>query len=301
MAGQPLIFNQQTMFMKMNYKMLLLAGGLAAGFMSCQKNLLENNIPQRFPDVQNEGFIKFIHAYASRTPAVTSGAGPQMILYLNDTTKRLNGAISAATAFGFGPFGGQFPARSTDTANATSTYVSVPKGTAMVVGVLARFASGVPAPIRGDTVFQAPINIEPGKYYTAFFGDTLQNPSLTVVPDDFGNIAEGKYKIRLANFLAWPGDIHELYSVREGRVIQGGIGYKKVGEFIELNVNIRSDTIIVRKVSGPSPVANGFPLRTFNGFSPIPKRAYTFFTRGKQMTGTSTVFQNSSTRFTTNL
>ena len=291
--------------MKMYNKILLIALAIAASFVGCEKNLLEGNIPQRFPDSQNEGFIKFIYAYASRTPAVTAGAGPQLLLYLNDSTKRLNGATTAANAFGFAPFGGQFPARSVATTNATSTYVSVPKGAGTVIGVMARFATGgVPAPIAGDTIFRAPINIEPGKYYTAFFGDTLQNPSLTVVPDDFGVIPDGKYKIRLANFLAWPGDIHELFSTREGRVVQGGIGYKQVGEFLVLNVNSMRDTIIVRKVSGPSPVANGAALYTLNGFSPTGKLAYTFFTRGKHIpttsAPTSTLFQNSSPLLTTN-
>lgn len=285
--------------MKFNYKSLLLAGGLVFGFVSCEKNLLEGNIPQRFSNPSSEAYVKFIHAYAGKTPALTAGAGPSMFLFVNDTSKRLNGTL-AANAFSFAAFGGQFPARSTATTNATSTYAILPAGASTVYGVLARLVSGAPVSIAGDTVLKSSINLEPGKYYTAFFGDTLQNPSLTVVPDDFGEIPNNKYKIRLANFLAWPGDIHELYSTREGRVIQSGIAYKKVGDFVELDVKTIGDTIIVRKVSGPSPVANGFALLTVNGFVPIGKRAYTFFTRGKQMSGTSAVFQNSSSLWTTN-
>ncbi|MCU0395677.1 MAG: DUF4397 domain-containing protein [Chitinophagaceae bacterium] len=280
--------------MKRNIFQWMMAGAFAAGLAACDKSLPDNNIPQTYPDNGVTAYVKFIHAYAGKSPALTTGAGPNVILYLSDSTRRINGVSSP---LGFSGSGGQFPAPSTATTNARSWYTALPSGPATLMGVLARVTAGAPTPAPGDTIFRSNVTLEAGKNYTAFLSDTMPTPSITLIPDNVGTIPDGKYKIRLANFLAWPGDIQEIYSTREGRVIQGNIGYKTAGEFIELNVPKISDTLIIRKVSGPSP---GTYTTTINGFFPTGKRAYTITTRGKQLTGTSTVFQNYGTVTTTN-
>jgi hypothetical protein len=287
--------------MKMNYKMLLLAGGLAAGFMSCEKNLLEGNIPERFPNPESTSFVKFIHAYSGKTPALTAGAGPNLFLYLSDSMNRINGNF-----FGFTQSGGQYPAPSTAATNARSWYVAMPVGNYSLISVLARVTGGVPTPIAGDTMLRTNISLAAGKFYTFFLADnnptaaaTTTTPVFTAVEDNWGGIAENKYKIRLANFFAWSDDIQELYSVREGRVIQSNISFRNVGDFIELNAPNRTDTFYVRKVSGSSPTPVGTNLLLLS-LNPTAKRAYTVYTRGRLLTGTSTVFQNSSPLVTTN-
>lgn len=284
----------------MNYKKLLLAGGLAAVFMSCEKNLLEGNIPQRFPNPEFTSFVKYIHAYSGKSPALTTGAGPNLYLYLSDSMNRINGNF-----WGFSQSGGQYPAPSTAATNARSWYTAMPVGNYSLIGVLARVTGGVPTPIAGDTVVRANITLAPGKFYTIFLSDTLitttsTRANFTRVDDDWGTIGEDRYKIRLANFMAWPDDIQELYSTRERRVIQDNISFKGVGSFVDLPVQSIGDTLLVRKVSGSSPVPVGTVFLQINGFSPTKKRAYTIFTRGRNLTGTSTVFQNNSSFWTTN-
>lgn len=282
--------------MKMTYKSLLTIAAITTGLVACEKTLLKNAIPETFPDNGSTAYVKFIHAYAGKAPALTSGAGPSVFLY--NGTAKLNGA--AVNALAWSAYGGQFPAPSSATTNARSWYCALPSGSTTLYGVLARVTTttpATPAPIAGDTVFKASANLEPGKNYVAFLSDTVQTPNITLLPDNYGTIAEGKYKIRLANFLAWPGDVQELYSTREARVIQSNITYKTAGDYIELSTPKTSDTLIVRKVSGPSPATYTINI---NGFFPTGKRAYTIVSRGKQLSGTSTTFQSINVIVTTN-
>jgi hypothetical protein len=280
--------------MKNNFKKMLFAGAVTIGLVACEKSLPDNNIPQTYPDNSAVSYVKFIHAYAGKTPALTSGAGPNVLLYLNDTIGRIN---AVTTPLSFATSGGQYPAPSTATTNARSWYTALPSGSFNLLGVLARLSAGVPAPNAGDTIFKTSVTMVPGKHYTAFLSDTVQNPSITFVPDEFGTISEGRYKIRLANFVAWPGDLQEIYSTREARVITTNISYKEAGVFVELNVPSIRDTLIIRKKSGPSP---GTYSTTISGFIPTGKRAYTIVSRGKQLTGTSATLQSYGTITTTN-
>jgi hypothetical protein len=269
----------------------LLAGGLC--WTACEKALPDNNIPQTYPDNARTAFVKFIHAYAGKAPAMTSGAGPNIIFYINDTLNRLNG-----TALTYAASGGQYPTPSVAATNTRSFYIAAPVGRFQIYGMLARFTGSRPTPAAGDTVFRSILNFEAGKNYSLFLADSAQSPSMVLVPDNFGTISDGKYKIRLANFQAWPDDVQEIYSTREGKVVQDNITYKNVGQFIELNAPGRTDTFQVRKVSGSSPVGVGHVFYQV-AFTPQSKRAYTVFTRGKMITGTSTVFQSIAPGLTT--
>jgi hypothetical protein len=264
---------------------------LCAGFFSCEEKALpDDNIPQTFPDMGSTAFVKFIHAYAGKAPALTSGAGPNVFMYLG--TQKITGA-----AMGWSISAGQYPAPTTAANNARSWYTAVPGGNYAALGVLARVAAGVPAPNAGDTIFRGNVALTAGKSYTLFLSDTVQNPSLTLVEDNVNPTPQNKYRIRLANFIAWPGDVVELYSRREGRIIQTGIGYKGVGNFVELDILNRTDTFEVRKLSGSSPGTYTF---LSPGVFPAGKRDYTIVARGKQISGTSSVFQNAGVVVSTN-
>jgi hypothetical protein len=182
----------------------------------------------------------------------------------------------------------------------------MPIGNYNLISVLARVTGGVPTPNAGDTILRTNISLAPGKFYTFFLSDvaptaaaTTTSPTYTPVEDNWAPIADNKYKIRLANFFAWSDDVQELYSTREGRVIQSNISFRKAGDFIELNAPNRTDTFYVRKVSGSSPAAVGSNIFTVS-LTPVAKRAYTVYTRGRLLSGTSTVFQNSTPAITTN-
>jgi hypothetical protein len=287
--------------MKNKFKFLLAAGVAILGVAACEKALPDDNIPQRFPNPESTSYVKFIHAFSGRTPALTTGAGPNLFLYLSDSINRINGNF-----LGFTQSAGQYPAPSTAATNARSWYCAMPVGNYNLISVLARVTGGVPTPNAGDTILRTNISLAAGKFYTFFLADnaptaaaTTTTPVFTTVEDNWGSIAENKYKIRLANFFAWSDDVQELYSVREGRVIQGNISFRNAGDFIELNAPNRTDTFYVRKVSGSSPAAVGANLYTVS-LTPVAKRAYTIYTRGRLLSGTSTVFQNSSPAITTN-
>jgi hypothetical protein len=258
--------------MKNKFKFLLAAGVAILGVAACDKALPDKNIPEFFPNPETTSYVKFIHAYSGRTPALTTGAGPNLFLYLSDSINRINGNF-----FGFSQSAGQYPAPSLATTNARSWYCAMPIGNYSLISVLARVTSGVPTPNAGDTLLRTNISLAPGKFYTFFLSDnaptataTSTTPTYTPVEDNWGTIADNKYKIRLANFFAWSDDAPS-----------------------------RTDTFLVRKVSGSSPAAVGATLFSVS-LTPTAKRAYTVYTRGRLLSGTSTVFQNSSPAITTN-
>jgi hypothetical protein len=266
---------------KKNKLIMAVAGVMTLA--ACEKNLLDSNRTYVFPDDSKEAGLKIIHAYAGKSPALTTGAGPNLFMYLG--TQKLNGNVLNWTAGG-----GFWPTTSTSTTNIRALYSIVPAGTATLYGVQGRVAAGVPAPAPGDTIFTKNQAWEAGKNYTVFLTDTLPNPGVLAVEDKLAAPREGYYQLRFANMVAWPDDIQEVFSKRENKVIFSNVGYKKVTDFIELKVPTISDTLTVTKVSGSSPMPYSYVILGFTG---LQKRAYTVYTKGKNLgTTTSATFQN---------
>ena len=274
--------------MSINIKQGLSILAMAGLLVSCEKNLLDDNLPYTLLSENGTAAVKFYHAYASKQPSLTT-VGPNMFLYQDG--KQLNGA-----AFTYAISQGTWPAPSTSTTNSLTFYSSVAAGSTSFQAVMARVSSGAPAPAAGDTLLKTTFNLEAGKYYTAVFGDTLPNLSLTLLEDNFAPIPENTFKVRLANFAAWPNDVYDLYSLRENRIILSGVQYKNASEFISLPVPGSPDTLSIIKRSGNSPLAD--TVGKINGFTGLQLRAYTIFTRGKT-TATSTSFQTFSTNVIT--
>ena len=248
----------------------------------CEKKLLESNRVYVFPG-NNEVGLKFVHAFAGKAPALTAGAGPGLFMYLG--SQKLNGNVLTWTSNG-----GFWPATSSATTNTRSLYSIVPAGQATLYGVLGRVAAGIPAPAAGDTIFTRNQNWEAGKFYTVFFTDTMPTPGTLVVEDDMSPIPEGRFRLRFGNLMAWPGDVQQVFSTRENRVIFDNVGYKQVSNFIDLPVPSRADTLVITKKSGPSPMPYTINI---NGFTGQSRRGYTIITKGKNLsTTTSATFQN---------
>ncbi len=257
------------------------AGALLLG--GCEKNLLQDNRDYSlFPD-NGAAMVKVMHAYASKQPSLTT-IGPNVFLYANNN--KLNGS-----ALTYAISQGTWPAPSTSTTNARTLYANVEPGSVPFLGIMARTT-----PVAGDTVFKSTLNLAAGSYYTAVLSDSLPNPSVTLLEDKFLPISVGTYKIRLANFAAWPNDVYDLYSLRERKVIAAGIGYKKASDFIELPVPALSDTLSIIKRSGNSNLPD--TVGKINTFAGVSQRAYTILSRGKTTT-TSTTFQSFSVSFIT--
>lgn len=252
--------------MKMK-KISLLFLCTAIVFVACKKNKLDDVNQLLDSDQTNNANVKFIHTFASITPALTTGAGPNIFMYQNG--KKLNGSTTGSSSL---VYGGISPL--------TTSYSLIPFGPIYFQGIMARVAGSIPAPIAGDTVFTASQGLISGKYYSLFLTDTVPTPSIKVVEDDMSLPDTGKYKIRFGNFISNPTESYSVWSRREGKLILDNISYKTVSNFISLAIPIGLDTFDLRKVG------TTVNISSINSFSPVQQRIYTLFSRGK--TGIST-------------
>lgn len=272
-----------------NYFSLILLAIMAS---ACDKNLLDEAVNYTPVDgtVAN---VKIVHAYAGKAPALTTGAGPSVFIYWG--TDKLNGA-----GLGFTNSNGLWPAPSVAATNAKSFYAALTPGERTFYGVMARTSAtllpaGQPAPIAGDTIFTLKTKLDAGQYYTLFLTDTLPTPQIIVVPERQVTAPVNKYWLRYVNLIAWPSDLIDVSSVKENRKLFTNVSYKSVTDYIELNVPKGRDTLVFRKVGGSSP--GTYVDSVF--LTPSHQRAYTYYGRGKNLSGTSAVFQNRGLGITT--
>lgn len=240
---------------------------IAFVLVACKKNKLDEVSVLQESDQVNNANVKFIHTFSSLTPALTTGAGPNVFMYQNG--KKINGSTSGSSSL---VYGGVFPL--------TTSYGLIPIGSVYFEAVLARVSGSTPAPLPGDTVFKATTGLASGKYYSLFLTDTVPTPSIKVVEDDMSIPDTNSYKIRFGNFIANPNDTYSVWSRREGKLIVDNISYKTVSNFITLKVPSTIDTFDLRKTGTTTNISS------INSFSPVQHRIYTLFGRGK--TGIST-------------
>lgn len=258
--------------MRIYHIAILFTVALVSIYSSCtKKDLLDENNKWVYPDDQNVGYVKIMHNYSGKTPALPSATSPAMFFYANGA--KLNG-----TSLGYPAV---WPA--------TSVYGDIQAGPTTFTGVLARMNTtvvpNVPAPIAGDTVVTFNINIEKGKFYSVYLVDTTPTIRAVIKEENFTVPAAGSYKIRLANFISNPLDTFNLYS-RNGRVnLVSNVAHKQISDFIELPLNTINDTLEIRKPGGTAPlyyVGGGVSVVTTpQPFFPIGQRIYTIVVRGK--------------------
>ncbi len=240
---------------------------IIANMISCKKhdNIADNN-KWVYLDSANTSNIRAIHIFAGNTPQLPTAAvntGPQVFIYANGA--KLNG-----TALSYGGF---WPAPNVY-ANLTQT------GSVRFDVVMARLnfnvVPNVPAPIIGDTLLTTTAQLDKGKYYSLYFGDSIGGPyKLEVKEDILATPAYQKYKLRLANWSMNQSDTFDVFSKRENTTLINNITIKQISNWIELPLPIISDTLEVRKKN------TTVPYVSLNGFSPTGLRMYTLLARGK--------------------
>jgi hypothetical protein len=222
---------------------------------ACERNddLLNENNTWVYVDSTQNGFIKFVHAYAPTTPALTSGAGPSVHVY--DASARISGAALV--------YNGTIPAP-------TGAYGLISPGAHNFNFVMSRAT-----PIAGDTVFKSTATIEANKHYSVFLVDSVQNPGVLTVQDNWTVPPQGSYQVRYANFVANPKENYDVFSIRTGTNIFTNVAYRQVTNFIQLPTTEMNDTLIIRK-AGTMNV-----IDSLKGFGPSSQRVYTVYTRGR--------------------
>lgn len=238
------------------------------------KNLIEENKQWEFANIENAN-LKIINAYISNIPAGAPGVGATRF-YAYQNGAKLNGNAISAVGSWPGP----------------ATYASIPAGNTNFDFVLDRrvgTTSDYGKPVLGDTAFKAKQTFEKSKFYTLFMLGEFPKQELFSIEDIITNPKEGFYRVRFGNLVVNAGTKNvDVYSRRENSFklrnnekiapIASNISYKSFTNFIELPIR-GVDTLEVYD-AGTSAKA----LYSFNTFSPITRRVYTFYTFGKGTT-----------------
>lgn len=240
---------------------------------SCDKNdvnLLDENNKFILLDSANSANIKVLQVFAGNTPQIptapNSTTGPQVFIYANGA--KLNGTALS--------YGGVWPA--------TAIYGNIPPGNTKFDIINARLnltvVPNVPAFIAGDTLATFTTQVDKGKYYSFYIGDTVPTVRVTIKEDILAPPEIQTYKIRLANFIMNPFDTITLHSKRQNAEIISNITHKNVSDWIQLPLPTISDTLTLRKKGTTATYVTAL-IAGATSFSPIGKRMYTVVARGK--------------------
>jgi hypothetical protein len=227
---------------------------------SCEKTRIDENQEWQFSD-ESKANIKVINAYTSATPAPPTGIAAQRFLVFQNGVK-MNGI--GITAGNFWP-------------TTSVSYASVTAGQSNIRLMNDRLVAGVlGAPVTGDTVANADVNLTASKYYSMFLLGPTPAKELIVVEDNLSAVDTGKYRIRLANMTSDPARPIRVFSRRNQKDIFTGVNYKQVSDFITLPIiNTGADTLDLFTVGNTTRIAS------FNSFFPTSQFSYTFYTHGK--------------------
>jgi hypothetical protein len=226
---------------------------------ACEKTLLDDNIQWQYSDPSNAN-LKVLNAYTSNVPAGAIGVGVTRFYVYQEKTKLNGNALSAP---------GSWPS--------TATYASIKAGKANYFLLLdRRVGNDYGTYVKGDTAFKANLDLQAGKFYTAFLVGASPTQEVMLVEDEMIEPAVGKYRLRVANLVPDPARPIDIYSRREKRKIVTGLDYKKVGGFIELSIPTISDTLDVFDATSPTKALY------FATFLPVSKKVYTFYAQGRR-------------------
>lgn len=249
-----------------NIKSIMVAMLGLVVFTSCDdKDLLADNYKWTYLDSTNSANIKIMHVFAGNTPQIPTApnltTGPQVFIYANGI--KLNGTALS--------YGGTLPI--------PNVYATVPSGTVNFAVVQARLnlnvVPNIPAPIAGDTLATFTQNLENGKYYSFYMGDTVPTVKFTIKEDIMSSPASGTYKIRLANMDMTDTDTLTLFSRRQNAELIQNITHKQVSDWVQVPLPIITDTLELRKKGSTAVYIN------VGGFTPSGLRLYTVTARGK--------------------
>lgn len=121
------------------------------------------------------------------------------------------------------------------------------------------------------------IKIEDGKNYSVFLVDSFPVVSTLVVNDNlknFNTIGDSMYSARFVHTI-YGAPAVDLFSVKDNAVLFSNIAYKGSTDFKDLKVWSSADDIQVR-LAGTTTV-----LAKIAAFTPVEKRTYTWYARGR--------------------
>lgn len=144
--------------------------------------------------------------------------------------------------------------------------------------------------IRTDSsksLFSTKVNLVDGKYYSAYIGDTVQTPTLSLIEDDIKSFQDTFLRVRFVNVLSGrTKDTLDLIRKNTNTVVAAGVTYGKASEFTFVPTTT-ADTFFYRK-TGTTVL---YPL-TANSIFTTKRTAQTitFLARGlnNKTTGTQT-------------
>ena len=245
------------------------------GISSCNKdgvNLIDENNKWVYLDSSNSANIKIIQVFAGNTPQIPTApnatTGPQVFIFANG--KKLNGTALS--------YGGVWPA--------TNVYSNIPDGSTRFDIINARMdlrvVPNLPMFNAGDTLATFTTNVDKGKYYSFYLGDTIPTMRITVKEDNLVVPDYQTYKIRVANFLMNPLDTLTLFSRRQNAEIISDITHKNISNWVQLPLPVISDTLEYRKKGTVATYITALVgTSTSPTFSPTGLRMYTVVARGK--------------------
>ena len=230
-------------------------------FLSCEKNLIEANNQWEYTNPENAN-VKFINAYTSNIPVGAPGVAVTRF-YIFQNTQKLNGnALSTA---------GSWPG--------PATYASLSPAKTDFYAILdRRVGNDYGKAAKGDTAFKANVPLSAGKYYSVFMIGESPTQKMQIVEDKIISPSENTYGVRFANFIVSSNADRalDIYSRREAKVL-ATLKYPNVTDFIQLPISVGSisDTLDVREAGTTK------NLYSFNNFTPVSRRSYTFYTYGR--------------------
>lgn len=246
-------------------------------FFSCKKETNDNiDELEKYYTYNPESIVqvKFIHAYTPLTinglAAGTTTAGTGFRITMDGTTTKVNAATNISSFTNTFVYGGVYPP--------TTAYAFLPPGGRNFRFIMNRITGGTYAPIAGDEVFNATVELTAGKKYSMFIADPYPTPTTFMVEDVFEEPALDKYAVRFINLCADATTRFDVVSARHGYKLFSNVGYKEMKDYLYLP-KTANDTIYLRNAATNAVVSQ------INGFLPTPQRVYTFYARGK--TGTT--------------
>ncbi len=250
---------------------LLLTIAACFVFAACKKNddLLDENERHNLYNSKTDAQVKFINAYPMATPAAVTlssaaASGPGFRIFVDGV--KIDGSSNTSSTINVLFYGNNFPA--------TINYATIPQGLKNFKFVINRLTSGNFAPIAGDEVFNTSRTLVAGKKYSMFLTDTIPNPSVFMVEDNFREPQPEIYGIRYINLTQDINARYDLESARHGKVFTN-VAYKEVKDFTYLIRTGLTDTFYL-KTAGTNTI-----LSQVNTFTAGSQRVYTFYSRGK--------------------
>lgn len=219
------------------FKYLVVVMGFALVLTACDKRELD--VPSSTQNA-NGARVRFINAAFN----INDANGGVMLLNIFANGKQINGNQRVSYSAGFFPAGNVgyavIPAGNTDFSFNRAVYGIQRTGRTDSIQYT-------------DSVYnKSSFNFESGKFYTVILRDSLPNLSSFIIEDNFKNLQDTTFKLRLVNLITKNGvknDTIELVRRRDKSILATGITYGKASEYKGFSIITGiGDSFYVRRV-----------------------------------------------------